>query len=366
MVTKKRRIAILKKYTRAGERLAFSGRQNVSRESNLSSAVANREILSHNYSYPLHREYKRQKLFNPFFSFAPREQVQADLIDIHLLAPHNENVKFILVCIDIFSRKLWVESVRNKRAATIRDAFARILNRMGELPAAVFFDRGTEFINNLMQTLCRQRGLKVYLPNSQFKAAFAERVNRTLQSLIYRYMTEKQSNVYIDVLQDLVQTYNERKHRAFNHVFSPDEAERKENLGQVRNILFHLRGKTVLHGRKMKAKFSVGDVVRIQKERGVFGRGYNETSAKEYFRVAQVLHRLPIISYKLQSLDTNEIIDGAFYDSEIQLIKGDIFKIERVIKERKLKNKGKEYFVKWLDFGDQHNSWVKASDLQRA
>ena len=44
--------------------------------------------------------------------------------------------------------------------------------------------------------------------NKEMKCSVAERFNRTLKTRMYRYFTAKSTNRYIDVLQDLVRSYN--------------------------------------------------------------------------------------------------------------------------------------------------------------
>ena len=54
--------------------------------------------------------------------------------------------------------------------------------------------------------------------NSDTKANYAERVIQTLKSRIYRYFTKNRSKRYVDVLQDLVQSYNETPHKSLGNV----------------------------------------------------------------------------------------------------------------------------------------------------
>lgn len=63
--------------------------------------------------------------------------------------------------------------------------------------------------------LCDEYGITVYYSKVS-KPAHIERFNRTLQSLIYRYCTERQTFRYCDKLQHFISTYNNRKHRMIN------------------------------------------------------------------------------------------------------------------------------------------------------
>lgn len=377
LINRNKRKNLLNDYVTPGHPSAFSGRNRIRKllKNKLSNDEVNKEILSYNHSYTVHRSAKKPRLFNPYLAFSPRKQIQADLIDFQLLKNFNDGVRYLLVCIDIFTKKIWVEPLKQKNADQSELALRKIFQRVESSPAsikrksqgkslleAIFFDRGTEFTNNKVRQLCQSLGVKIIHPKSHIKAAIVERVNQTLQKLIYQYMTDRQSRRYIDVLEDLVQTYNSRSHRTLNGI-SPNEAEDPKNLSLVRNIVFDNRRNHVVKGRKMKAKFKVGDIVHIEKEKNPFSRGYEERFNQEYFKIISINHQLPIITYSIKSMNSGEVIDGQFYAEELQLVRGDVFKVEKVIKSRTRRGR-KEYFVKWLNFNDQHNSWISAKDIQ--
>jgi len=355
---------LLKRYVTPGDKIAFSSRRAIAKELKSTQDQANKDILSYNDAYTLHREYKKPRTYNPYFSYLPRDQVQCDLIDMHLLSDKNDSYNFILVCTDIFSRKAWVRPLKSKTGLETATNLRDILLEMEPfLPKSILFDHGKEFLNQHVKKLLEERNIKVILPGSQIKAAYAEVFNKSFQKLIYRDMTHRQSYRYIDYLQDILKTYNNTEHTSLGFIFSPNEAEIPENIQKVRQIQITNRSNLIIKGGRMKAKFKVGDKVRIQKEKGVFDRGYKETSNPEYFEIVNINHRLPIITYTIRSLDRNDIIIGGYYAEELQLVQGDVYKIEKVIKSRKVKGKEKEFLIKWLHFGPQHNSWIKQSDM---
>ena len=52
----------------------------------------------------------------------------------------------------------------------------------------------------------------MYLTHNERKSVVAERFIRTLRNKIYKYMTSKSKNVYIDKLDDIVNEYNNAYH----------------------------------------------------------------------------------------------------------------------------------------------------------
>jgi hypothetical protein len=173
------------------------------------------------------------------------------------------------------------------------------------------------------------------------------------------YMTENETFRYVDVLDHLVSSYNNRGHSTLQFM-TPNEAEKPGNAGKVLCAL-NIHYSKALNSRKPPT-LSVGQTVRVAKLKDKMTRGYQERFNQEHFKIIEVLTRLPVPMYKLQSMDNHEIIEGAFYKNELQVIDGDVFKIERVLKSR-VKNKSKQVYVKWKGFGDQHNSWEPAANV---
>ena len=112
---------------------------------------------------------------------------------------------------------------------------------------------------------------------------------------------------------------------------------------------------------------NIGDYVRISKDKYLFEKGYTHTWRREIFVIHKILYEDPI---KIIIKDLNgEEIDGKFYKEEIQKIylkdediKKKSFKIEKILKTRKNKNKTEDIFVKWLGYPNSFNSWVLAKD----
>jgi hypothetical protein len=230
---------------------------------------------------------------------------------------------------------------------------------MQDLPKSIFFDRGREYVNQNVYNYLKELDIFVHHPNSPLKAAIAERFNRSLQDLIFKYLTQNETNRYIDVLEDLLTTYNTRGHRTLQYM-SPNDAELEKNKNHVISALNQYY--TKITSLQTKVKFAVGDTVRIEKERTKFARGYHERFTRELFEVVSVNRRMPIPTYKLKSLNTDEIIGGAFYNNELQKVSGDIYRVEKVLKKR-TQHGVKQLFVKWMDFDSSHNSWIKESDI---
>jgi hypothetical protein len=345
-------------YTTPGNKAAFSGVNNVHEQYSDLTQEQIKDVLSEVRAYTLHREVKKVRKHNPFFIYFKRQQIQMDLIDISSLKKWNDGITFLLVAIDCATKKAWCRALLNKSATTTLRSIKLIINEMDTPPKSLFFDKGREFINRQVREAMHDLGIKIYHPNSELKAAIAERFNRTLQDLIFKYLTHNETNRYIDVLHSLLETYNSRGHRTLSYM-SPNEADLDTSKNHVISVLNHYY--TQFTRKKVRTRFKVGDVVRVAKMKSPFYRGYNERFSRDLYEVVNVHRRMPIPTFVLKSLDTEEVVEGRFYNNELQKVLGDIYRIEKVLKKRTYKGK-KQIFVKWQDFSSRHNSWNNVDD----
>ena len=167
---------------------------------------------------------------------------------------------------------------------------------------------------------------------------------------MFKYFSANSTRKYIDILDRLVEDYNNTTHSSTG--FTPNEASQKKNESEV---WWNLYGNYSTLKRK-KPKFSVGDKVGITKKKGVFEKGYTPRWTEEIFKVREVHYTDPI-TYKIVDLNNDEI-QGSFYEPELQKTTQEMFRIEKVIRR-----KGNKSLVKWLGYPESFNSWVDNEDL---
>lgn len=266
----------------------------------------------------------------------------------------NNGVKFLLMCIDVFSKYAWVRCLKNKSGVCVTKAFNDILSE-GRIPAKLQTDAGTEFYNKHFKQLLAQYEIQHFSTSNETKASVVERFNRTFKTRMWRYLSSVNSRRYVDVIQDLTAAYNKSHHRSIK--MAPD-AVNKHNEKTVFYNLYKLKPQ-----RSVTFKYSLGDKVRISKLRGLFRKGYEQTFTDEYFTIAERLARDPPV-YRL--LDCGgETVKGTFYEPELQLViidKHKTFKIEKTLLRKKFGRKNM-VLVKWLGWPEKFNSWIPEKDI---
>ena len=265
----------------------------------------------------------------------------ADLVDMQAFAKFNRGVKYLLI--DVFSKYGWLIPLKDKTGKSVASALKTIFEE--RKPEKMWVDKGKEFYNKDVKDL-----IELYSTENEEKSSVVERWIRTMKEKMWKYFTPNFTNVYIDVLPDLVKEYNNTRHSSIK--MTPVKASEKENELIVWRNLYPDR----LEIRDINPKFSVGDKVRISKKKKTFEKGYTTRWTEEIFTIAEVQRTQPP-TYKIADLNGEEI-KGTFYEPELQKTSQEIFRIEKVIKGGKKKS-----LVKWKGYSDDFNSWVDNKDI---
>ena len=194
--------------------------------------------------------------------------------------------------------------------------------------------------------------------DGKIKCAIAERFNRTLRTRIYRYLHANNTNKYIDVLGDIIKSYNNSHHRTIRMAPAVVKIENEET------VIINIR-KTHIKSQPQNNHLSVGDFVRISKDKGVFEKGSTENWSEEVFKVIKTKKTPQGYIYRLEDLD-GEDLTSIFYHWEVQKTdKPDLLDI-KVLKTRiNPKTKKKEFFVRWKGYPEKFNSWIPAENVDK-
>ena len=172
----------------------------------------------------------------------------------------NKGTKYLLCVIDLFIRHAWVVGIKDKKGASIVNAFQSILNSSKRKPTKIWADHGSEFYNSVFKTFLKDNDIEMHSTHNEGKSFVAERFIRTLKNKIYKHMTIAGKNIYFNALDDIIDTYNNTWHSSIKmkpkYVTDYSFAEYSEEFN------------------KKDHKFKIGDHVRISKYKNTFAKGY--------------------------------------------------------------------------------------------
>jgi len=117
---------------------------------------------------------------------------ECDLLDVQAYAKYNDNYRYILSVIDVFSKYLHMIPIRTKSGPSVSSAFRSIFDdpkySTGRRPICVRTDKGKEFLNKHFQDMLRNEGIQFQVcRNPDLKCAVVERVHRTIRDRLYKY-----------------------------------------------------------------------------------------------------------------------------------------------------------------------------------
>lgn len=300
----------------------------------------------------LHRDARKNFLRRKTEMRGICDTLQADLVEMIPYAKKNNGMKYILVVINIFSKKGYARPLKNKTGEEVTRAMKSILNTINHPIKNLHVDMGKEFYNQQMKSMIQQRNITLYSTFSVKKAAIVERFNRTLKNKMWRLFSLNGSYKWLQILQKIIDDYNNTKHRTIK--MKPNDVNNRNEqdlLNTVYNQKYNI-------SEKIKEKFKIGDFVRLSKHKKVFEKGYTPNWTTELFKVKKIQYTHPI-TYLLVDLDGREIY-GTVYAEELQLAKySDFYLVEKIIRRR-----GDKLYVKWLGFDNGHNSWIDKSSVQ--
>lgn len=263
--------------------------------------------------------------------------------------------------IDCFSKFIFLEPLKRKTTEAIIEGFKTVFKRTIRRPESLRTDKGGEYDSRKFRKFMKENDIKFSTTqNPDIKCSIAERSIRTIKSKIFKYLAYKKTYRYIDVLQDIVTSYNNSYHRTIK--MAPSDVNDKNILQVYRNI----KESQKIPVKKKRAKLKVGNYVRITKTKTVFGKGFLPGWSGEIFKVKSIAKRNPIVYY-LEDLAGEEIL-GTFYEMEVQKVnfdEGAARAIENIIKQR-TRNKTIQYYVKWRSYPSSFNSWVDAKTITKS
>ena len=104
------------------------------------------------------------------------------------------------------------------------------------------------------------------------------RFNRTLKQRIARYMTQNHTKIWVDILADMTNLYNNTVHRSTG--YAPNDVT-FANAEKIRQKLYGHKGKS-------DCKLKIGDIVRVAIKKNLFDKGYDIGWSKDLFTISKV------------------------------------------------------------------------------
>ena len=247
--------------------------------------------LQKNSTHSLHKGVRKKFLRRKIITHYPGHITQSDLIDMQKFSSSNSGFNYILVFIDCFSKKIWLEPLKSKSGQETSKALRAIIERIEFPIQSLIFDEGLEYKNKYVLNLLAEFNIHHYHIKTKHKASTAERVNRTIKGLIWKYFTESGKKRWIDILSDLAENYNQTYHSSIK--MAPNEVT-WENFQKVFKSLYPKINSVV------NCRLKRGDKVRIALNKDIFEKGFTINWSKDLFTITHIFQKNGVCWYRLK------------------------------------------------------------------
>ena len=201
-----------------------------------------------------------------------------DLADMQSLSKKNKGIKYLLCAIDLYSKYAFVIPLKDKKGISITNGFNKVIKQFKRKPNKIWVDQGSEFYNRVFKKWLSDNDIIMYSTFNEGKSVVAERFIRTLKNKLYKHMTASGKNVYYDVLDDIVNKYNNTK----------DSTIKMKPIYVKNNKRVYID-----EDNEKDSRFKVGDRVTISKYKNIFAKGYTPNSSREIFIFDKINDTVP-------------------------------------------------------------------------
>lgn len=313
--------------------------------------------------YTKFHPYKKPREYNPVYVYRKRQLFQADTVKFtDPLMKKATGKSNLLVIIDAFTKMIWLKPLANATGKAVANYLDELFATI-EPPEQFQTDAGKEFLNKSVRNTLERHNVEPLVARGLVKASIAERVNLTIQRIIYQRCAKLNTNEWTSnrVLEASRKIYLNRKHRTIK--MTPLEAELPENQQELRETFY--KRYIEAESKRKKPKYKVGDTVRISNIRTAFERGYHTNFTHELWKVASVLSNEPQPRYTVEDLKGVKL-EGVLNENELvayQPAVDELYVVDKILKQRTRRGK-KEYLIRWRNYPPSFDSWEPAENVQ--
>ena len=289
--------------------------------------------------------------------------------DLGFLFPKENFIGFLL-CIDVFSRRIFCKAIKSKTKNTIKKCFQKIFTQCNDTPDVLETDRGPEFLSN--RTFFEEKKIYFKCKTGRNKASFAEHAIFLVKRKLFRLMRTLLTKDWPKYLPYVVRSLNNTPNESIGGLRPSTIQSRKDTPIIDKTIGFHPDVPFEMQKEKQKEynlnpkKLQKGSYVYVNYPASQLGKSFDSPNY-QLFIVSKVDAGKTPPLYQVKDLK-GTIQPGFFYRE--QLLKGKkpkpnrYFKVEKILGVRKRKGK-KEYLIKFLHFPHKFNLWLPEKNIKK-
>ena len=330
------------------------------------------KILNDIESYQLHRRnvvrFKRNKFLTPQANY----QLAVDLIDFKTFDEDNYGFKYILIAIDVFSKRGYARALKDKKAKTILQMLKQILIENKEfykntpyvfkLPSVIQGDPGGEFTSKIVQEYLKSKGINIFYSRGAQKNSVAERFILTLKNLLFRFFDLKMTRNWVNILQDIVQTYNLTEHRTIKMAPNSVTSSLKNYLkvAKLNSIPIKKKKNDLKIGTWVRiANFAMPNTIKPEKKTSNFSKRYEQSYSRAVFSIHKIYYPFKGSSPMFLLSEFNgKKIKRPFYRDELLKIDDKKFVKNFKFPFEMIESRKNKVLISYLGYPKSYDTWI--------
>ena len=238
-----------------------------------------KDVLSKQESAQISKRITKPKHYLPIMSYGANDIIQADILDISNMSAANSGIKYLLLAIDIFTRVAFAVKMKSKTSHEVSEAMKKVIDKFH--PNKVEVDRGKEFISHDFQDLLKKHNIGIIFVDvgEKNKLGVINRFCLTIRTLINKYCIAYKTTRFIDVVDKLIDNYNNRYHSTIKT--TPNNAINEiERINMLYSAKYMKVAKTL-------PNYQIGDHVRHVVNLELFEKGSLSRFSKDVFTILE-------------------------------------------------------------------------------
>ena len=236
----------------------------------------------------------------------PKEKVQMDIVVMDKFGKSNNGNKYILVLIDVFTRKGYAIPMKTKSINDTTEAFELFCENYF-VPVVLNSDNDSSFMGKEFQNVIKKYDILMIENDvgNHRQLGVIDRFIQILKNDIYKHFKYQNTTNWIDILPKILKSYNETPKNSLNGI-KPENAHLKENVKIINGINFQ----KMMEERKTsqpEIKFKVGDKVRKKVKTVIKNRSYNPSYSTEIFTIEKLDGNKVFLNGLIKPVSTDQL-----------------------------------------------------------
>jgi transcriptional regulator with XRE-family HTH domain len=219
---------------------------------------------------------------------------QMDIFDYSKFFESNNKYKYMLVCIDVFSRKAYIEPMLDKSSETAATTLKVILLEAKTTPKIITCDTDAAYEGKAFQQLLSEEKIVLdrVVVGDHHALGIIDRFARTLKIILSKIFIRTKSTRWINKIENVVNVYNKTPHSGILDL-TPNDANKPENQPILKKLNYE----------KRQANKQVSDLKPTDKVRIYIGNFLNKKSEPVWSDEVYQVQNLRSNKVKLYGID---------------------------------------------------------------